>query len=376
MNKKKNFAATRVKIFLATCIYRNKSIFVFGLIRVHILLITYLYHKEIEPDEIKKQLKHPNTKKANDLFGISPKLLQIATEVITEPLTYIFDELLMTGIATEELKAATVYRIYKKECKIEVSNYWPISMLPIISNIYEKLIHKRLIDFFDKHNTIYKHQFGIRKGKLTEHEISNITAHTINSIEKKDKASCIFLDFAQETVKHKIWLTKLECYSIRGTPLQISQYLSDRNQCVRIGQGMSNFKQVSCRVQQGSIFAGLLFVIYITKRRHWINDIVNSDSKAAFYLFADDTALFHTNKFIKQFEMDVNDSLENIANLLKAKVFIYEIRDCGFESHWSHFNARYCACFEQGVPWHSGIYRLRIHSELSMWHDTNIQSVR
>lgn len=123
MNKKKYFAATRAKIFLVTCIYGNKSIFVFGLIRVHILLITYLYHKEIEPDEIKKQLKHPNTKKANDLFGISPKLLQIATEVITEPLTYIFDELLMTGIATEELKAATVYRIYKKECKIEVFNY-------------------------------------------------------------------------------------------------------------------------------------------------------------------------------------------------------------------------------------------------------------
>ena len=134
MNKKNKFAATRVKIFLVTCIYGNKSIFIFGLIRVHVLPITYLYHKEIEPDEIKKQLKHPNTKKASDLFGISPKLLQIATEVITEPLT--FDELLMTGIATEELKAATVYHIYKKECKIEVSNYWPISMLPTISNIY------------------------------------------------------------------------------------------------------------------------------------------------------------------------------------------------------------------------------------------------
>ena len=121
MNKKNKFAATRVKIFFVTCIYGNKSIFIFGLIRVHVLPITYLYHKEIEPDEIKKQLKHPNTKKASDLFGISPKLLQIATEVITEPLT--FDELLMTGIATEELKAATVYHIYKKECKIEVSNY-------------------------------------------------------------------------------------------------------------------------------------------------------------------------------------------------------------------------------------------------------------
>ena len=237
----------------------------------------------------------------------------------------------------------SIYPSCIKDCKIEVSNYWPISTLPIISNIYEKLIHKWLIDFFNKQKTIYKQQFGSKKAKLTEHAISNITAHTINSIEKKkDKASCVFLDFAKhfDTVKHKIWLTNLESYSIRGTPLQINQYLSKRNQCLKIGQGMSDFKQVSCRVQQGSILGCLLFVIYI-------HGTVNSDSKAVFYLFADDTALFHTSKFIKQFEMDVNDSLENIANLLKAKVFIYEISGCGFESHWSHLNVRYCACFEQ-----------------------------
>ena len=56
-------------------------------------------------------------------------------------------------------------------------------------------------------------------------------------------------------------------------------------------------------------------------------------------------------------------------------VFVYELNGCGFESRCSHLNFRFCACFEQGVPWHSGNYRVWIHSETRTWHDKNIQSV-
>ena len=57
-------------------------------------------------------------------------------------------------------------------------------------------------------------------------------------------------------------------------------------------------------------------------------------------------------------------------------VFFYELSGCGFESSCSHLNFRFCTCFEQGVPWHSGNYRLWIHSETHAWHDKNIQSVK
>ena len=50
-------------------------------------------------------------------------------------------------------------------------------------------------------------------------------------------------------------------------------------------------------------------------------------------------------------------------------VFIYEQSGCGFESRCSHLNFRFCACFKQGVLWHSGNYRLWIHSEMRTWHD-------
>ena len=54
--------------------------------------------------------------------------------------------------------------------------------------------------------------------------------------------------------------------------------------------------------------------------------------------------------------------------------WIHTLSGCGFESRFSHLNFRYGVCFEQGVPWHSGKYRVWIHAETRTWHDENIQS--
>ena len=59
---------------------------------------------------------------------------------------------------------------------------------------------------------------------------------------------------------------------------------------------------------------------------------------------------------------------------LNGWVFVYELSGCGFESSCSHIIFRFRACFEQGVPWHSGNYKVWIHSETRTWHDKNIQS--
>ena len=59
---------------------------------------------------------------------------------------------------------------------------------------------------------------------------------------------------------------------------------------------------------------------------------------------------------------------------LNGWVFVYDLSGCGFESSCSHLNLRFRNCFEQGVPWHSGNYRMWIHSETRTLHDKNIQS--
>ena len=54
-------------------------------------------------------------------------------------------------------------------------------------------------------------------------------------------------------------------------------------------------------------------------------------------------------------------------------VFLCELSCCGFKSRCSHLSFRYRACFEQGLPWHSGNYRAKIHSKTCTWHEENIQ---
>ena len=109
-------------------------------------------------------------------------------------------------------------------------------------------------------------------------------------------------------------MKKLAYIGIRDIQLKwLDSYLSNRQQCVKIGQDISDYKTTKCGVPQGSVLGPLLFLIFI-------NDISISTSKVSFYLFADDTCLFYSNK---QLEKDINNALENIANWLKANKLIY-----------------------------------------------------
>ena len=60
---------------------------------------------------------------------------------------------------------------------------------------------------------------------------------------------------------------------------------------------------------------------------------------------------------------------------LNGWVFIFKLSGSGFESSCSHLNLKFGTCLNEGVPWHSGSYRVWIHSEMHTWHDKNIQSL-
>ena len=147
---------------------------------------------------------------------MSPKLLKILSPAISETLSNIFNESFALGVLPDHMKLAMITPIFKGGSKLDVSNYRPVSVLPIISKVLEKLMLTRLTKHLDKSKIIYEHQFGFQKNRSTTLAILDLS--TTKALDSGNYAASVFLDFAKafDTVNNQILLSKLENYGIRG----------------------------------------------------------------------------------------------------------------------------------------------------------------
>ena len=260
--------------------------------------------------------------KSRDIYGINNKLLKIGVNEITENLTKIFNDSIQLGQFPDKLKVSMIIPIHKGDSQNMTGNYRPISLLPIIGKILEKVMYLRIYDFLDKHGVITKSQYGFQKNKSTEDALLELHTKVLDAFENKKVACGIFLDFAKafDTVNHEILLHKLEYYGIRGLSLSwFRSYLSDRQQCVKNGDIKSDFTTVKHGVPQGSILGPLLFLLYI-------NDIVLFLKRLQFLLFADDTSIFATGDNQHEVRNLLNEDLNNVSNWLKANKLSLNIK--------------------------------------------------
>ena len=159
--------------------------------------------------------------KATDFYGIPVKLVKLVRHTISEPLSMIFNQSFASGIFPEKLKLVCITPIHKGNSKLALTNYRPISALPVISKLLEQLMYERLFNFLNKNKILYDHQFGFQKKKSTSVAILGTYTKLIDSIEQKKFPCSVFLDFAKafDAVNHDILLQKLEYYEIRGVAL-------------------------------------------------------------------------------------------------------------------------------------------------------------
>ena len=264
--------------------------------------------------EVLDQLRNLDETKAANSYDIPVKLIKLVQNHIAKPLTTLINLSFSTGYYPKALKYAKVIPIFKAKAKNEVSNYRPISLLPLFNKIFEKLMYSRLIGFLNKNKVLYTHQFGFQKNKSTSLAILDVCIKLVESIEKGEFSRCIFLDFAKafDTVNHNILINKLEHYGIRGIPLDwFHSYLNERSQCVLVAGELSVDRTIKHGVPQGSVLGPLLFLLYI-------NDIPKASKMMNFYLFADDTSLFYSHKNINTLEEVINVELGSIQDWLVA----------------------------------------------------------
>lgn len=247
---------------------------------------------EIDCDEIEKIIDGLKPKSSSGIDGISSKSLKSLKTVISSPLAYIINQCIQQNIFPDSLKIAKVIPIYKKDDHKLFANYRPISLLPSLSKIFERVLYNQLFEHFSTNNLFFSSQYGFRSNHSTEFAAIELTERIKQELHKKSIPLTIFLDLSKafDTLNHEIIIWKLSKYGLHTNALELIQnYFSNRKQYVDYHGTSSHMSPLSIGVPQGSILGPLFFIVYM-------NDIANSSELFKFIIYADDTSLFTTSK--------------------------------------------------------------------------------
>ena len=195
-----------------------------------------------------------------------------------------------------------------------MSNYRPISILPTLSKIFEKLIHSRIYKFLEENEVIYNYQFDYKQNHSTINAVQTAITLVITSLNSSYQSMDIFIDFSKafDTIKHAILLSKLSHYGIRGIALDlICDYLTNRKQFVFCDNNFySQLSDISIGVPQESVLGPLFFIIFV-------NDIISyMDDSITIILFADDTNIFISASTTEVLYRKVNMVLLKLKNYI------------------------------------------------------------
>ena len=182
-------------------------------------------------------------KNGDNIRDIPVKLLKVAGNQISIIIADLFNLCIEQSIFPETLKLARIRPVFKSGDKSDISNYRPISILPVLDKIFEKIIYTRLYSFFEKYNIISENQFGFRNNKSTLQAALQLQKAILPAFKNNIFGIGIFVDFrkAFDTVDRDNFFKKLEKRGIRGGSLNlIKSYLSNRKQFTQFRTGQSS----------------------------------------------------------------------------------------------------------------------------------------
>ena len=142
-------------------------------------------------------IKKLKSKSSQGAVGLSVKLLKSIENIIVKSLTLITDQCIKIGVFPEKLNIAKVVPLYKKDDKTLIENYRPVSILPAILKVIEKILLRQIYEYFTINNLLYKSQYGFRQKHSTEFAAYESLDRVICDLDKGETRFCVFLNLSK-----------------------------------------------------------------------------------------------------------------------------------------------------------------------------------
>ena len=218
------------------------------------------------PDEVEELCRGLDTGKAAGWDGVSPRVVRGVARELAGSLSRLFNCCMREGHYPACFKVARVVPIFKGkgEDPTDYAGYRPVSVLPVLSQLFERVLQVRLVGFLDRHGVLTAGQYGFRAGHSTAMAVLDMVERVRAAWGRRNAALGVFIDLkkAFDTVDHRLLLAKLDHYGVRGGALGLLEsYLGGRAQYVVYGGHESPRGKVECGVPQGSVLGPLFFIL-------------------------------------------------------------------------------------------------------------------
>ena len=168
--------------------------------------------------------------KAVGIDDLSPILLKDCASAISKPLGYIINMSIQTATVPTEWKTAKITPILKSGSPSETDNYRPISILPTLSKILEKIVHEQLSSYLEENKLLWNMQFGYRTKRSTEGAITLFLDNIRKEVDTGKLVGVVFFDLSKafDSIDHEILLKKLRSLGTSGDATEwFRRYLTD-----------------------------------------------------------------------------------------------------------------------------------------------------